>query len=224
LTVGTVGSNKGFKGWLDEVKLLAYEPSYELACNHARGTLMELKSNATGIWKTRSDAFAALYPAANTLIKNALAEGYTHYPNEVPGTAKYVCYYQWRSTSEQERAQRGNPRTAPSTLHSIREMLIQPGGPLRWDDPRPDSTTNAFCLTCHHAAGKGGLDIMGALAKIEGTDLTDDTRRQPMNPPRLLHGTIPKDYFGPNQPPVAIHGTGTHIDSATFSGGAFVWP
>jgi hypothetical protein len=181
---GLQDTDPAFRGWIDEVKLLAYEPSFELACNHARGTLMQVTSNS-GEWYTRAQA----YPQTiHDNISDALPGGVSHGP-------QYACYYQWQS------AYRANPREAQPSLElaSIRERLTFPNGPLHYGQYRPSSTGNAFCLTCHHDAGKGGLNIQATLAA--GTvEMWNDPRRQPMNPPRMMFGNVPAHLFGAYKP------------------------
>ena len=37
---------RGFRGWIDELVVLAHAPNVEVACNHARGTLVEVVDDA----------------------------------------------------------------------------------------------------------------------------------------------------------------------------------
>jgi len=187
-------SHAGFAGWIDEVKLLAYHPTPELACNHARGTLMQV-SDQSGPWL----ALAQSYPlSAHQTISAALGAA----------DQKYVCYHKYRDH------RRSNPRYVDATLGLSsdaalglipkREQLTFPEADdgldeeLEFNSPRPRSRENPFCLTCHHLSGQGGLDL-GALDEGGSVLLQNDPRRQPMMPPRIMYGNVPTTVFGTTQ-------------------------
>jgi len=192
LYVGDAPGNgrSGFVGWVDEVKLLAYHPTPELACNHARGTLMRV-SGGSAEWALLAQAYPTF---AHDNVSDALGSGWGD---------KYVCYHKYRDH------RRSNPRLVNLALGltSIRERLNFPGQPLPSDPPlqfnkaRPDSTGNDFCLTCHHSGAQPGLDITVALAAGGSTMLQHDKRRQPMMPPRRMFGNVPAGFFGTLLPP-----------------------
>jgi hypothetical protein len=73
---------------------------------------------------------------------------------------------------------------------SLRQSVHFPEGPLFHNRPRPDSITNAFCITCHHDNAKAGLDLT-ALDFDSAWNASNDPRRQPMQPPQRLFGRIP---------------------------------
>lgn len=169
----------GFRGWIDDLKVFAYVPDVEVLCNHAMGTLIGVDGVAG--WESR----AAGYPewAHAEVAAAAGAE---------PGA--FACY---SDHSADFAAHLGN---IPAGAVSVRDAILFPEGPLRAGSPRPDSTGNAFCLTCHHVAGRGGLSI-AALAYDAETPAEHDRRRQPMQPPRRVFGNIPAGWIPPGAGP-----------------------
>lgn len=178
LTVGKPAAEAvtGFAGWVDELKVIAHSVDYETACNHANGTLVGLNSGYTGVWKTK---FADRFPTwAHTAITNRLKNnGETSY-------TQYACFYDYKNDNAAHRF------SIPSGTTSLRQSIHFPEGPLFHNAPRPDTATNAFCITCHHTTGKAGLDL-GALDLDAGFTAANDPRRQPMQPPQKLFGHIP---------------------------------
>jgi hypothetical protein len=196
----------GFAGWLDDFKVLAHAVDFESACNHANGSLIGLPSAYTGEWKTK---FANRYPSwAQTEISDFLRNnGETTYP-------QYANFYDYRADNG---AHRDN---VPAGTVWLRQSVHFPEGPLFHDRPRPDSETNAFCLTCHHMEGKGGL----SLAALEFDDTwvaSVDPRRQPSQPLRRLYGRIPAGLVNSTAQPAALTdlaSTGKLIDEWMLSG------
>jgi len=186
---------KGFRGWIDEVKLLAYEPNPEVACNHARGTIMRV-SSASGDLLTLANAYPLPTHAA---IRSAL---------NLADTSKFVCYHDYKELFN------ANPRVitpgkmATRGLTHARDALLFPNGPLMVDAPRPDASGNAFCVSCHPANGQFGLSA-AALAPLPNVNMQDDIRRQPMQPPAYMLGNVPPGLIGkaPYNGP-ATHQTG----------------
>jgi hypothetical protein len=178
LTVGKVATSavSGFSGWIDDFKVLAHAVDFESACNHANGSLIGLPSTYTAEWKTK---FANRYPTwAHTEITNFLRnQGETTYP-------QYANFYNYKIDKG---AHRNN---VPAGTVALRQSVHFPEGPLFHNRPRPDSITNAFCVTCHHNGAKAGLDL-GALDLDSAFTAANDPRRQPMQPPPRLFGRIP---------------------------------
>ena len=83
---------------------------------------------------------------------------------------------------------------------SIREAINFPEGPLRAGVPRPDSTQNTFCTSCHTEDSKAGLRL-DALALDASTPAELDRRRQPSQPPRRVFGNIPAGWIAPGDGP-----------------------
>ena len=178
LTVGRLaaGGLAGFAGWIDEFKVLAHAVDYETACNHANGSLIGLSANYTGDWNAK---FASRYPAwVHTEISNFLKnQGETSYP-------LYASFYNYRADNA---AHRNN---VPTNTVSLRLSVHFPEGPLFHNRPRPDTASNAFCASCHHAGANGGLDL-AALKLNTSFNASTDPRRQPSQPPPRLYGRIP---------------------------------
>jgi hypothetical protein len=210
LTIGTNSAiaRPGFTGWIDDFKVIAHAVDLETACNHANGTLIGLPSSYTNEWKTR---FADRYPAwAHEEISRTLAaNGETTYP-------RYANYYNyWKDNA----VHRG---TIPAGTVSLRQSVHFPEGPLFHNAPRPHSAANAFCISCHHSAADGGLDLTAISLNTTWT-AANDPRRQPMQPPAKIHGRIPAGLISATGLPASttnLPATGKLIDEwmlPTFS-------
>ena len=182
LVVGGTGDPaSSFRGWIDEFKVLAMDHSPETACNHANGTLAAIDNNNQWLdtanrypdWAHNNVASAAGFPTA--------------------GTGKYACFHDYTKDFGAHLA------NIPSGMRSVREAINFPEGPLRYGQPRPDSTDNAFCLRCHQEDGKRGLTIE-ALA-WRPVNAEDDLRRQPSQPPQRVFGNIPAGWIAPGPGP-----------------------
>ncbi len=163
-----------FKGWIDEVKVFARDPGYEVMCNLGHGTLAQLVPGADATW----DAVAARY-TTHVLLRTLLGTA-------APTT--YACVHDY-----------ANPDlplldNLPLSSISVRHDVIFPEGPLHATSPRPPSDTNAFCLGCHVVGQRTELSI-DALIYDGATAAQDDPRRQPMQTPPRLHGNVPLDFF-----------------------------
>ncbi len=175
--VGRAGLDAwGFRGWIDDLVVLAHDVDLEVACNHAGGTLIDVGDSGVATDHTPQWAHGAI---------EAAARGAT-------GT-RYAC---WSDRSADWGAHLGN---IPAGATSVREAILFPEGPLRHGEPRPDSSRNPFCLSCHHADGLGGL----GLEALEPRDVLaeDDPRRQPLQPPRRVFGNIPAGWIAPGAGP-----------------------
>jgi hypothetical protein len=175
------GAWTGFRGWIDEFVVLLHNVNPEVACNHARGTLVELDDGAApGL-----AAWAEHYPAWAHAEVAAAA-----------GSAKprFVCVHDY---SGDYAAHLGN---LPAHTRSLREAINFPEGPVRAGAPRPNSSTNQFCLSCHTAEGRGGLGL-DALTLDSQTVAEHDRRRQPDQPPRRVFGNIPGGWIPPGPGP-----------------------
>jgi hypothetical protein len=174
----------GFRGWIDELKVISAIPNEETICNHAYGTL---------VGTSASDAYANAYPAAShDRITSLIGDTtFSRYFCEIkrPSTTSYVCVDELRSRAKK------NPRC-------IRSKVLFPEGPLYHDAPRPDSSKNAFCFRCHDASGAHPSSTLtaAALTLNPALDARLDPRRQPMQWPRKLFGNIPANLFGAGAP------------------------
>jgi hypothetical protein len=171
--------DRGFRGWIDELKVFAYAPNAEVACNHASGTLVELDDGAS---EHPSLAAADGYPSWGH-DEVAVAAGR-------PAGRRFACF---RDYTRDYGAHLGN---IPAGAASVRKAITFPEGPIRAGVPRPDSSENAFCQTCHHAEGRGGL-ALHALDYEASLNAEDDYRRQPLQPPRRVFGNIPPGWIPP---------------------------
>lgn len=181
LTVGAsdADASGAFRGWVDEFKIFAQPANPEIACNRALGTLAGVVANEE--WS----AVAAAYPAwAHERISAALA----HWGR--PTYARYACWHDYASDFAAHRA------NLPEGTIGVRESINFPEGPLVLGRPRPDTTSNAFCLSCHGAGQPHGL----SLAALEAGDapVEDDPRRQPAQPfSRRVFGNVPAGWIAP---------------------------
>ena len=198
LEVGAVFGGQGFRGWVDELKVIGAALNEETICNHAYGTLV-----GTNI----GDAYASAYPVASHNRITALLGGggsFAKYFCEIrrPTTTLYVCVDKLRTRANK------NPRC-------IRSKLLFGEGPLYHDAPRPDSTINQFCLHCHDAKHPSRTLTDAALVSQPTLDASLDPRRQPMQSPRRLFGVIPAGLFGPSAPANTLQ-SGALVDVFTL--------
>lgn len=166
-----------FKGWMDEYKVFSYRPDLESVCNMAHGTLVATESNA------QMDSQAALYSSLmHKRVSNALQL------RGQPSYSRYACYMDDPSADRTTVLHR-----LPPGAVSIRASMHFPEGPLHHDAPRPDSTSNEFCLACHSSKGIGGLTVE-ALRYKAGVLAKRDPRRQPTQAPPFITGNIPAEF------------------------------
>jgi len=171
---------EGVRGWVDEVKMFGRVMSPELACNQARGTLVELDPSSP------LHATADLYPPFGHLELDAALGS---------SGGRYLCTHDYDAPL----VQIGNPGSLPEGATPLRDALLFPEGPLTWSEPRPDSVDNPFCATCHSPDHYPTLtpDVLAADVR---TPAVIDPRRQPNQPPPLLFGNLPADLLGPGLP------------------------
>jgi hypothetical protein len=177
LTLGKAAASAqpGFRGWIDDFKLLAHTVDPETACNHAGGTLIGLPAAYAGVFKTK---FADRFPAWThaQLSAELRNRGETAHP----AYANFIDYQHDLGATA---------GTMPAGTAHLRQAVHFPEGPLFHDAPRPDTRQNAFCISCHSSAGQAGLGL-SALA-YTGVPATFDPRRQPAQPPAQLFGQVP---------------------------------
>ena len=198
LVLGQSRNDNDLHGWIDDFKVFAEYVNPEVACNHANGTMVGLTSSAPAAWSTVANALpASTHSALTTRLTNSSG----------PTFSQYVCY---KDYSDDHAAHLQN---IPTGLVSVRHSLVFPEGPLLHDAPRPDSTSNEFCLSCHTVSGKGGFSL-GALTLNPLFNAADDPRRQPMQPDPKIYGNIPANWLGNGLP--ATHtrsSTGFNVDT-----------
>ncbi len=181
------GGKRAFRGWMDEFKVFAWQPNAETVCNFGHGTLVGLPDGYNGPWRDT----AALYDnGAHQAITRELASYGQH------TYSHYACFHDY---SDDNKAHLFN---IPGGVVSLREAINFPEGPLYHDAPRPDSSANQFCLSCHHDNAIRGLGLH-ALTLRDGLLAKEDRRRQPTQPPAKLFGNIPANWF-PGAPDFAF--------------------
>ncbi|MCG8668318.1 MAG: hypothetical protein MI867_02810 [Pseudomonadales bacterium] len=203
------GGKRAFKGWLDEFKVFAYEPNPEVICNYGHGTIVGLPSDYEGNWKELANNYSS---ESHQYVMDELASyGERTYD-------QYICYHDY---SDDNQAHAFN---IPEGLVSLRESINFPEGPLYFDTPRPDSSHNDFCLSCHHDTGIAGLTIEAL--RLDGLTLAkDDPRRQPTQPPAKVYGNIPSNWINSMPAQAFVTGSmGLAIDEYVLPSGADVKP
>ena len=166
---------RGFTGWIDELKVLAHDVNPEVACNHAFGTLVRVEGDVG--WAS----VAARYPVwAHDEVAAAAGD---------PSGSAYACFTDY---TDDHAAHLGN---IPAGTAGLREAINFPEGPLVAGAPRPDSSANPFCTSCHHDGGQNGLTVE-ALILDPSTPAELDPRRQPLQPPARVHGNVPAGWIG----------------------------
>lgn len=165
----------GVKGWIDEVKVFARALDPESVCNQGRGTLARMTSNTDPTWWTIAGQYAT-----HAVLRTLLGDG--------AGT-KYVCVHDYADPD------RALMATLPTGSSSVRgQVLALPA--LHAATPRPDSSANTFCQSCHVADAFAPPSLTSA-ALIANPALAaqDDPRRQPMQTPPRIFGNVPLDFF-----------------------------
>jgi hypothetical protein len=161
----------GFRGWIDDLTVLAHDVGPEVGCNHAGGTLID-----------GADGPADAPGWARDEIRERI------------GTSGALACF--ADSSADWGAHLGN---LPAGAVGLRERLLFPEGPLSAGEPRPESRENSFCTTCHHSDGRGGLTL-DALDRRD-VAAENDRRRQPLQPPRRVFGNIPAGWIPPDPGP-----------------------
>ncbi len=192
-----------FAGWLDDFKVIgaSHNMSYEVICNHALGSLVGLQSNASTALRSEASRYPSAFHAG---VRTAL-NGRDQFTN-------YLCF-------DHNRNQDGwmDLNRLPTGVVSVRDPLLFPEGPLVAGAPRPDSHANAFCLSCHadDRSGRRASSLLeAALTYNPSAAMEVDSRRQPQQPPSLIFGNIPQNYFGPSLPAthLVLPAAGTSVD------------
>lgn len=194
ISTATSANYGAYKGWMDEYKVFSYQPDPESACNLAHGTLLATGTNPQLIEQAKRYS-----PAMHGLITRALQL------RGQPYAAGYTCY---RDSPEQDRT--AVLHTLPAGAISIRASMHFPEGPLYHDAPRPDSTTNEFCLICHAGNETSekvvGLKVNALAWKNVAAKL--DPRRQPTQAPPYISGNLPTEFLNSIQANWGVSGSG----------------
>ena len=185
LSVGDHSSRNvaGFTGWIDDFKVIAHETNAANWCGNANGILVG-SDNFDNQW----ESIALNYPdSSHQAIDDTLREnGKTTY-------SRYACYVDY---SDDYAAHRDS---LPRDAVDISADINFPEGPLVHDQPRPDSSNNQFCLSCHTAQGQGGFGL-DALTSNNNLTHAQDPRRQPMEPVARVFGHIPANWLAEGVP------------------------
>jgi len=179
-----------FEGWVDDFKIFLQPVNQinpEVACNHANGTIAGVRNN-NGRWP----AIANAYPNSSHSRVRAFVNR-----ARVPTDSRYVCYADYRGDNL------AHAHNIPGNLRSVREAITFPEGPLVFNQPRPNSSSNQFCLSCHKSDSLAGLGL-GALGRRPNVNAMNDPRRQPSQPEPVVRGVIPANWLGPNLPAARI--------------------
>lgn len=187
------GSGSTFVGWVDDFKVIGQTSQApmdpETICNHARGTLVGVPSNYSGTpnWWTIAGKYSS---AEHTQVKNLVKNFFTTPPT------RYACIVNYANDFSGPYMGSGNmPGNVPSSLSSVRNYIHFPEGPLQWNVPRPNSSGNTFCLSCHTGQNTFTLTNEALVPNPNGLDLQYDTRRQPLQLPRIIYGNVPGPFI-----------------------------
>ena len=178
--------NDGFRGWIDNFKVFAQGVNPEVACNYAKGTLIGTPEGSD--W----NQIARSYPSGHFRIRQ-MVRAAGEQTNE-----HYACYHDYRGDY------RTHIANIPRNHRSIREAINFPEVPLHYGAPRPDSSNNTFCLSCHTSEGRLGMNT-AALNLNSRLNVEDDPRRQPTQPDNKVSGFIPANWLGKGKPSSPIH-------------------
>jgi hypothetical protein len=210
LKVGASDHGANFQGWIDEFKVFSAIPDYEVVCNHAHGSLVGLENSYRGEMQAWADSYSA---DNHQLITNRLRM------NGKPEYAQYACYKDYTEDFA------ANLQSQPEGTASLRDAITFPEGPIYHDAPRPDSSRNQFCISCHTDNSQIEPLKTAALGYKSGLLARDDFRRQPMQPLRMISANIPANWL-PGSPGYAIQtpAEGVVIDSWVQESSVYVMP
>ncbi len=204
ITLGASAGVAGFRGWIDDFKVLVGAYNDETYCNHARGTLVAMMDE-TGALAAKSLAYPSHSGVASYLSR--VPNG----PKFVAQTGRYACYMD--TTSKEGTHTNRIPANAKPIRDAYTVYYAGGGGRLVSGKPRPDQQANPFCTSCHDSTQKRGL-LPAALASQPLT-MEADARRQPTQAPRRMFGVIPANLFGAGLPATTIQestGNGMLLD------------
>ena len=174
---------QGFRGWVDDWVIIRGQATLEQKCNRARGFLIGIENRQSQYFQKASH-----YPVSThqEISQDLLLKGY-------PSALKYLCY-----TNYQERDARPTGFRASNQETRIGQKINFPEGPIQYNQPRPNSLSNQFCLSCHSSADRDGLSLNALRAGTVPSQ--EDSRRAPQEWPLMMRGNLPEDYFGEGMP------------------------
>ncbi|RUO88942.1 hypothetical protein D7Y11_32845 [Corallococcus sp. AB018] len=199
MTVGDPGPNfvQGqtrlpFHGWVDELRIYALSPGdivrpwvEELLCNQALGTTVDLTYRPPEVYSPVLETLrsrSVQYPlSSGRALCEQLRLGSYVEPLDYPAqSGEHLCI---------DRVHK-NPHSVQQWRERCLRTSMMAMPHLEAALPRPDSSSNAFCQSCHTSSAPLPGLRMGALT-AGGVNRYQDPRRQPMNVPAVLGGTVP---------------------------------
>ncbi|MCG8461711.1 MAG: LamG domain-containing protein, partial [Holophagales bacterium] len=217
------GTTKGVGGWIDELKVVEGPFTYEEVCNHARGTLVAVPWDYSGSLRALLQPFidheTTAFPPTVVSGREAVhAALYGPAATLDPARSDfYICNIDYTTSQGISVHDPGDPEA-----RSIRFAELAPEGEVLWNQYRPESSSNPFCLSCHHPEGKGALTLAALELDTSRGVAEDDPRRQPQQAPPFLLGHVPAGYFAPGKPDVPLNG-GPKIDRWIHDGPYYHW-
>ncbi len=185
-STSTSNPSVGFHGWVDNFKVVgdAQNMNDEEMCNQSLGSIVALDRTL--------DANSPLLRKAQSvpsLFHDRI--------RRVSGRADslFLCF-------DSNKNQDGwvDLNVLPAGAVSLRSKIIFPEGPLVFNQPRPDSSNNLFCLGCHTDDGSGRRPpslLVNALTPTAQIIKALDPRRQPSEPPPKVFGHLPAGTWTP---------------------------
>lgn len=189
-------ARRPIRAWLDELKIFKTAPGASAAflqeglCNQALGSLIEVRDTDTDPRISPLVTRATMHrvwggPAqkGRALVCEQLALTDFSGASEMPDqNGKTIC----AANVHRSLDALGQERCMRRKSLSIHDKALVPSA------PRPDFSQVAFCQTCHFA----NANLMGfrptALFYTPSVVRADDSRRQPLDWPRRLHGCVPQ--------------------------------
>lgn len=220
---GTGSATPGFEGWIDEFKVASGPFSLEEICNHARGTLVSIPHHYTGTQSAFAQSAAAFNNAQSQLF-SVSGQQIVHQALYGSGAGlladsdTYACHVDYQDFRGISLHQLGDPE-----IRSLRQRLLFPEGNLIFDQPRPVSTSNGFCLSCHKVGRPPVLGPEALTPDLLQRPAKDDPRRMPLQAPAELFGLIPAHLVSQDFPPADVHGPSLAIDQALHRGPLYRW-
>ena len=194
LSVGQVTSasnpGAGFHGWIDNFKVVgeAQNMTDEQMCNQSLGSIVALdRTLATD---------SPLLKKAQTvpsLFHDRIRRA------SLRADSYFLCY-------DSNKNQDGwvDLNVLPAGVVSLRHALLFPEGKsMVFNRPRPDSSNNQFCVSCHTDDGSGRRPpslLLNALTPQTSVLKALDPRRQPLEPPSKVFGHLPAGNWAPFPP------------------------
>lgn len=225
------GTTAGIEGWIDEFKVVEGPFSPEEICNHALGTLVSVPhtyNSGTGTLQNLWAPFAVPDDLADPSTYREPGRLAVHQAlhslsaTTWPLSDLYVCSIDYTTP---EGVSLHDPGQGDANARSLRRRLLFPEGPVVRNEPRPKSSSNQFCLSCHRTGEEGGLTL-DALTRDANTQAQNDDRRQPLQAPDTIFGMIPAHHVADGKPATALplgSTNGVNLDPWIDDGPLYRW-